>query len=193
MKDYWHSGSAAQISLHFDEILDISNLIFFNRISDIFNIDIKGPLNGSTLTRRVKNFGESFDIHFDLILHEKRETSRCNSILYVKYNEDLEGKDFEEKASIYVCNDNRLAFEVTKKNNSHTASNFYRGSPNVEYHIQYKQFRQHDYNGELKRFVKIDNKIVLDRQINSTLVSDVTIHINDADPYGSISNFKMSK
>ena len=55
-----------------------------------------------------------------------------------------------------------------------------------------KQFRQEDYNGELKRFVKIDNEIVHDREVNFTSV-DVTIHVRDVDPYGSVSNFKMSK
>ena len=175
--------------------MDISNLIFFNRISDIFNIDIKGPLNGSAITRSVKNYGETFDIRFDLILLKKKEwePNGCDSLVYVKYNEDLEEKDFEEKASIFLCDDNKLAFESSKKDKSHAVDDTYVLTPNVEHHIQYKQFRQYDYNGELKRFVKIDNKIVLDRQINSTLVSDVTIHIADADPYGSISNFKMSK
>ena len=171
-------------------------MIFFNRISDIFNIDIKGPLNGSAITRSVKNYGETFDIQFDVILHKNIvEKTQCFSFVYVKYNEDLAGKDFKEKAGIWLCPDHRLVFETNIKNQSHSASTSYAITPDVEHHIQYKQFRQHDYkyNGELKRFVKIDNEIVLDRQINSTLVSDVTIDIHDFDPYGSISNFKMSK
>ena len=148
----------------------------------------------------MKNYGETFDIQFDLILHKKKEKSGCISFVYVSYNEELEekdfeGKDFEEKAGIFLCPDHRLVFETNVKNHSHSAIASYAITPDVEHHIQYKQFRQHDYkyNGELKRFVKIDNEIVLDRQINSTLVSDVTIDIHDFDPYGSISNFKMSK
>ena len=150
----------------------------------------------------MKNYGETFDIQFDLILHKKKETTGCISFVYVSYNEeleekDLEGKDFEEKTGIYLCNDNKLAFESTKNASSHKVRNFYPVTPNVEHHIQYKQFRQHDYkyNGELKRFVKIDNEIVLDRQVDFTLASDVTIHIQSThvDPYGSMSNFKMTK
>ena len=172
-----------------------ATLRFLNQISDTFNIDIKGPLKGSTIRRSVKNYGETFDIQFDIILHKKMETNECSSFVYVRYNKDLEGKDFKEKASIFLCADHKLTFETHKKNNSHSAGAFHAITPDVEHHIQYKQFRQHDYkyNGELKRFVKIDNEIVLDRQINSTLVSDVTIDIHDFDPYGSISNFKMSK
>ena len=142
----------------------------------------------------MKKYGETFDIRFDLILHKKKDwkPNDCSSLVYVEYNEDLEGKDYEEKASIYLCRGNTLAFEVTKNGSRLEASNDYPVTPNVEHHIQYKQFRQHDYNGELKRFVKIDNEIVFDRQVNFTLV-DATVHVGDVDPYGSISNFKMSK
>ena len=173
----------------FSVILQILKPLF----KDIFNIDIKGPLSGYHFKRRVKNWGETFNIDFNIILHKKRENNDCGSFVYVKYHEDLEEKDFEGKAGIWLCPDDKLSFESTKKDNYHSAVGGHVLTPNVEHHIQYKQFRQDDYNGELKRFVRIDNEIVLDREVNFTKSVDVTIHIADVHPYGSISNFKMSK
>ena len=165
-------------------------------VLDIFNIDIKGPLNGLNGTdfkRRVKNWGETFNIEFDIILEKKFDKiNQCAAFVYVKHEKEFEEDEFEYKADIMICPNHKLAFESSKKDKSRTIFDNYALTPNVEHHIQYKQFRQHDYNGELKRFVKIDNEIVLDRQVNFTSV-DATVHVGDVDPYGSISNFKMSK
>ena len=142
----------------------------------------------------MKDWGETFDIQFDIILDKKYDkTNQCGAFVYVTARE-FEENDFEYKVDIMLCPNHKLAFESSKKDNARTIFDNYALTPNVEHHIQYKQFRQHDYNGELKRFVKIDNEIVLDRQVNFTLTSvDATVHVGDVDPYGSISNFKMSK
>ena len=140
----------------------------------------------------MKNWGETFDIEFDIILDKKYDkTNQCGAFVYVTAKE-FEEDDFEFKVDIMLCPNHKLAFESSKKDKSRIIFDNYALTPNVEHHIQYKQFRQHDYNGELKRFVKIDNEIVLDRQVNFTSV-DATVHVGDVDPYGSISKFKMSK
>ena len=165
---------------------------YFFSFLDIFNIDVKGPLNGSTIKRHVKTWGETFEIEFDIVLHKEYEKLfECKSaIVEVTYSDQDE---FDEEPSVWLCSFNELAFETSKKNGSHFARGKYVITPNVEHHVQFKQFRQNDYTNDLKRFVKIDDKIVLDRDIkNFTLVS-VTVLVDDIIPFGTISNFKMSK
>ena len=142
----------------------------------------------------MKNWGETFAISFDITLDKKWEKDYCPHFLYVEYD-DEEKMDYEGKAGIWLCPDDKLFFEANKKDNSHSLDAEYvlTLTPNLEHHIQYKQFRQDDYNGELKRFVKIDDEIVLDRDVNNFTLVYGTVLVEDIIPYGSISNFKMSK
>ena len=158
---------------------------------DIFNIDVKGPLNGSTIKRHVKNWGETFEIEFDIILHNKQlKKLECERIVEITYSDQDE---FEEEPSVWLCSNIDLAFETSKKNDSHFTLGQYGLTPNVEHHIQFKQFRQNDYTNDLKRFVKIDDEIVLDRDVKNFTLVYGTVLVEDIIPYGSISNFKMSK
>ena len=165
-------------------------------ILDAFNFTIPGSLNpGSKIKRHLKNWGETFDIQFDIILRSKRNAHTCTRILEVVPYSDKQ-ESFENEPCIYLCKNDKLAFEFSRENSS-ASSEYVHSShmltPNVSHHVQFRQIRLHGYNDELKRFVKIDNEIVQERDIKEFVSKDGILYVHAIDPYGTISNFTFRK
>ena len=152
------------------------------------------------MERYIVGWGETFNIEFDLKVDHWEEDERA--LCY----EIVEFEDQHLYPGAYYCSNHpnqtegSIAFESTKKEESkygYVATKTYPVFKELHkvYHVQLKQFRQSHVSTKLKRFVKIDGKLVDDYEIEDQPISgEIFFWVRDVKRYGAhIYNLKVTE
>ena len=148
------------------------------------------------MERYIVGWGETFNIEFDLKIDhwEEEETGSCYGIVHFE--------DQHLYPGAYYCPDQTegsIAFESEKKEESsgYRITKEYSVFKELHkvYHVQLKQFRQSHVSTKLKRFVKIDGKLVDDYEIEDQPISgEIFFVVRDIKRYGAhIYNLKVTE
>ena len=144
----------------------------FHSFADSINTFIEGPLDGIRLGRYIVGWGETFDLSFDIkIDHWIADAKTCYGIIHFE--------DYHLYPGAYYCSkqtEGSIAFETEKVDHESIKGVFKKDyhvfkELNKVYHVQLKQFRQRHVSTKLKRFVKVDGKLVDDYEIEDQPIS----------------------
>ena len=129
----------------------------------------------------------------DITLRNKPKLGHCFSIVGVTPDNNEEYSEFANKAGLILCPNNTMVFEHSWINGTSFKGEGHWMTPNTPHHIHFKQFRQEHFNDRVKRLVKIDGKIVVERVIEKVDSFSGTLRVRDIKPIGSISNLRITK
>ena len=156
--------------------------------SDELVIKLDGDLTGAPFTRKVKDWGDTFNIEFDLIVN-KAPVNGCSTIVKLEHNDYVDNKHYP---AINLCPNPSLAFEFYQTNKSHTVSRQHDIELNVEYHVEFKQYRPEGSN-KLRRFAIIGNESIWDSEVLEPFVRVTEIDVRNLKQYADVSNLRIKK
>ena len=157
----------------------------FHSFADSINTFIEGPLDWIGVSRYIVEWGETFDLSFELKIDhwwdDEGTAAQCCEIVHFEDGHHL-------YPGAYYCpkqTEGGISFETIRLENAPNGRGVAKVYPVFKelhkvYHVQLKQFRQSHVSTKLKRFVKIDGKLVDDYEIEDQPISgEIRFHVGD--------------
>ena len=152
-------------------------------ILETVNTNIQGPLNGLTFQRNLTDWGETFNIEFDIMIESRMKFNKCGDIVDFEIAEVHPGAYYCEGGLAFECElydepePDGTKYYVTKS--------FPIKMLNRMYHVQVKQFRQVHISNKLRRFVKLDNEVLINYELDYPKISkQVNFRVSDIQDFG---------